>query len=103
MAHRPVTSVSSPDEEKAKAEYREKLQSLGFGKVPGGNRTGKFKPRPMPKPSWEAGVKGEHRPDGSFMPYLDKHGAPIGVKQWGEDRRNYEAKLAELRNPAPKD
>jgi hypothetical protein len=94
--------VSSPDEDKAKAEYKAKLQSLAFGKVPGGNRSGKFVFRPKPNASWEAGVKGETRADGSFMPYLDQHGSPIGVKQWGEKRHEYEARLTELRNP-PKD
>lgn len=82
---------SSPAE-----EYKEKLRSLRFGKVPGGTRTSNGKPAKH-NPAWERGVKGEHRADGSFMPYLDKDLAPIGLKQWGEERHKFEANLAELR------
>lgn len=91
-----------PAEEAAKAAYREKLESLRFGKVPGGTRAGKQGKRAKPNPAWERGTKGERRVDGSFMPYLDKDLAPIGLKQWGEERHRYEANLAELRQ-TPKD
>jgi hypothetical protein len=37
--------------------------------------------------SWEAGKSGERRADGSFMPYLNDRGTPIGVKEYGERRR----------------
>jgi hypothetical protein len=42
--------------------------------------------RPMQQPSWEAGVAGEHRPGGGFMPYLDGNLNEIGVKEMAENR-----------------
>lgn len=37
--------------------------------------------------SWEAGVAGERRRDGSFIPYVgDKTGRRIHVKEYGERR-----------------
>jgi hypothetical protein len=48
--------------------------------------------RPHTKPSWEAGVAGERRVDGSFMPYLDG-GRQIPIKEYGERRR----KLSDVR------
>lgn len=49
--------------------------------------------RPKVANSWEAGVAGEHRPDGSFMPYLNDRGTKIRVKEMGERRRE----LTEIR------
>jgi hypothetical protein len=34
--------------------------------------------------NWERGVTGEHRPDGTFMPYLDTSGDVIRNKQMSE-------------------
>lgn len=34
--------------------------------------------------SWEAGIAGEHRADGSFMPYLTGTGGQMHVKEWSE-------------------
>lgn len=78
--------------------YKAKLRSLRFGRVPGGSRTTAGQPAKH-NPAWERGIKGEHRADGTFMPYLDKDLAPIGLKQWGEERRKFEANLTELRQP----
>jgi hypothetical protein len=36
--------------------------------------------------SWEAGIAGEHRPDGSFMPYIGADGSRMHVKEYGENR-----------------
>ena len=47
--------------------------------------------RPMQQPSWEAGVAGETRPDGSFMPYIDSSLNEIGVKEMADNRRSLEA------------
>lgn len=47
--------------------------------------------RPITQPSWEAGVAGEHRVDGAFMPYLDRNLEPIGVKEMADNRRQLEA------------
>lgn len=60
--------------------------------------------RPKINASWEAGTAGEHRRDGSFMPYLDRTGRKIRVKEAGERRRE----LTEIRNrqvvgPAPQE
>lgn len=60
--------------------------------------------RPKVDSSWEAGVSGERRADGSFMPYMDGTGRKIHVKEYGENRR----KLSEIRRrqvvgPAPKE
>ena len=33
---------------------------------------------------WERGTVGEDRPNGTRMPYLDKHGSSIGVKKHSE-------------------
>jgi hypothetical protein len=35
---------------------------------------------------WERGVVGEHRPDGTFMPYLTGEGSPVRQKAWAEGR-----------------
>lgn len=43
--------------------------------------------RPKTESSWEAGVAGEHRADGSFMPYTDAQGRKIRVKEMAERRR----------------
>lgn len=96
-----ATPESLPDEEADKAAFKEKLRSLSFGRVPGGAKTsapGKI--RKFSGASWEKGIKGEHRSDGSFMPYLGSDLEPIRMKQWGENRHTYEAKLADLRKPA---
>lgn len=89
---------SSADAERE--AFREKLKSLRFGRVPGGSRTvNEPKVRPMPSAPWEKGIKGERRADGSFMPYLGKGNEPIRMKEWSENRRVYEAKLDQLRQP----
>lgn len=42
-------------------------------------------------PAWEAGVAGEHRRDGTFMPYIHETTMnPIGLKEFGERRRELE-------------
>jgi hypothetical protein len=45
-------------------------------------------------PAWEKGVVGEHRRDGSFMPYIENHTMnAIHVKEFAENRRHYESEL----------
>lgn len=55
--------------------------------------------RPGPRyNSWEAGHVGEHRADGSFMPFLDPgDGHPLSTKEWADDRRQFEAKLRRVK------
>jgi hypothetical protein len=50
-----------------------------------------------PRNSWERGVAGEHRPDGSFMPLLDASGQSLGLKEYGERRREVDAQVARLK------
>ena len=47
--------------------------------------------RPMAHDSFRAGVTGEHRRDGSFMPYLHKDGTLIRQGTMTNDRRRLEA------------
>lgn len=48
-------------------------------------------------PQWEKGRVGEPRPGGSFMPYLSpRTGKPIGVKEYAENRGNFEAQVKAL-------
>jgi hypothetical protein len=56
-------------------------------------------PPPQANPTWEKGISGEHRRDGSFVPYLDSEGKNIGVKKFADNRKKYERKLREVRNP----
>ncbi len=55
-------------------------------------------PPPEANPVWERGIKGEHRRDGSFVPYLDSEGKRIGVKKWADNRTKYERLLREKKN-----
>lgn len=94
-----ATPESSPPPDSD--SYREKLRSLSFGKVPGGNRSGQGKLRkPTYNNGWERGIKGEHRADGSFMPYVDQDMNPIRMKQWSENEHSYKEQLDQLRKPA---
>ena len=43
--------------------------------------------KPPAKPrwnQWEKGTAGESRPNGTRMPYLDKHGSVIPIKKYAE-------------------
>ncbi len=69
------------------------------------NRT-HHKVRPMAAPSWEAGTIRDQRPDGSSMPILNGALTPIGVKEYGENRREIDAQVKALKTPSashPKD
>lgn len=98
-------SSSSDDDAAAKAAYKEKLQSLTFGRVPGGSRTsgGNQIRRDAFHASWEKGIKGEERRDGSFMPYLNAKGDPIRMKDWAENRHTYQAVLDQKRTSSTED
>lgn len=54
--------------------------------------------RPMSDPSWEKGVAGETRPDGSFMPYLNEHREEMGVHEFANRRREVEGVVRELKS-----
>jgi len=52
--------------------------------------------------SWEAGIAGEHRPGGTFMPYLRADGTRMGVKEFADNRHHLEKVRDDLRKaPAP--
>lgn len=53
-------------------------------------RTTRYVSPAKPDNPWERGVAGEHRVDGSFMPYIGPDYEPIGVKQFAENRSRYE-------------
>lgn len=61
-------------------------------------KTRRHKYRPPSQPSWEAGVAGERRPDGSFMPYLDADRNEMGVKEYAERRRDVDAAVGRLKS-----
>lgn len=49
-------------------------------------------------PTWEKGLVGENRPDGSFMPYLKPDGTNLRVKEYGEKRRDVDAQVKRLKS-----
>lgn len=55
------------------------------------------KPPPKANPAWERGVAGEHRVDGSFMPYVNEHGSPIHLKEFGEKRKQFGDRVKRLK------
>ena len=55
-------------------------------------------PPPKANPAWERGIAGEHRPGGTFVPYLDAEGKHIGVKKFADNRTKYERILREKKN-----
>jgi len=55
-------------------------------------------PPPQANPAWERGISGEHRRDGSFVPYVHADGTRIGVKEFAENRTKYERILREKKN-----
>jgi putative FmdB family regulatory protein len=55
-------------------------------------------PPPQANPVWERGVAGEHRRDGSFVPYVHNDGSRIGVKEFADNRTEYERNIRENKN-----
>ena len=55
-------------------------------------------PPPKANPAWEKGIAGEHRPGGTFVPYLKNDGSQIGVKEFADNRTKYERILREKKN-----
>lgn len=66
---------------------REGMFQLSSAATPTRRRRQPFRPGPR-YTSWEAGKAGEHRADGSFMPYLGAAGTPMGIKEFSENRRD---------------
>ena len=55
-------------------------------------------PPPQANPAWEKGISGEHRRDGSFVPYVHADGSRIGVKEFADNRTKYERIIREKKN-----
>lgn len=53
-------------------------------------------PKRAMDPAWERGVAGSHRPDGTFMPYIDGSLRKIHVKEAGERRSEIAAMKSRL-------
>ncbi len=66
-------------------------------------RTYRHDPKRRPRfNSWEAGVAGEHRPDGSFMPYVHADGSKIHTKEMADNRRQLEGiRARQIQGPTP--
>ena len=54
------------------------------------NQRNDVAPRRADGNSWEKGRAGEHRADGSFMPYLNDVGSPLPIKDYAENRRSFD-------------
>lgn len=92
------SSERTPEEQAEIDAFKAKLQSLTFGRVPGGAREGRYVYRPTRDPSWERGIAGEHRPDGSFMPYVDHNLVPMSVKKFADHRGSFEQQVTDARH-----
>ena len=57
------------------------------------NRTGNKVPPRKAQPNWEKGKAGEHRADGSFVPYRKADGSTIPIKESTDNRSKYEGML----------
>ena len=55
-------------------------------------------PPPQANPAWEKGIAGQHRRDGSFVPYVHADGSRIGVKEFADNRTKYERIIREKKN-----
>lgn len=76
------------------------LRAKGFSVSPAATptRRNRIPTRHKANPAWERGVAGEHRADGSFMPYLGDGNRKIHVKEAGERRREIDARVHRLKN-----
>jgi len=55
-------------------------------------------PPPQANPAWEKGIAGQHRRDGSFVPYVHADGSRIGVKEFADNRTKFERIIREKKN-----
>lgn len=56
-------------------------------------------PPKQPEPRWERGIAKDQR----GVPFLDKTGAPIGLKRYAEERHSIEQHRRQLANSTEKD
>lgn len=82
------------------AHYGCQLRSKGINVAPSATPSRRrWVNRKPVAPSWEKGRAGEHRPDGSFMPYLSpRTGQPMGVKEFSEHRHDFGTQIARLKS-----
>jgi len=73
------------------------LQSPALTAAAAPSRMNKVPPR-QANPTWEKGTAGQHRPGGTFVPYLKPDGSRIGVKDFADNRKKYERILRERKN-----
>ena len=73
------------------------LQSPALTAAAAPSRMNKVPP-PKANPAWEKGIAGQHRPGGTFVPYVDSEGKRIGVKKFADNRKKYERILREKKN-----
>jgi len=73
------------------------LQSPALTAAAAPSRMNKVPP-PKANPAWERGIAGQHRPGGTFVPYVDSEGKRIGVKKFADNRKKYERILREKKN-----
>lgn len=76
-------------------ELKAKNISLSSRIIP--SRQNAVPPR-TPDPAWERGRAGERRPDGSFMPFLSPNRQTMGVKEYGERRREVDEQVKRLKS-----
>ena len=73
------------------------LQSPALTAAAAPSQKNKVPPR-QADPAWERGTAGEHRRDGSFVPYVHADGSRIGVKEFADNRTKYERNIRENKN-----
>tara|TARA_B100001146_G_scaffold213777_1_gene214456 strand:- start:1664 stop:2011 length:348 start_codon:yes stop_codon:yes gene_type:complete len=73
------------------------LQSPALTAAAAPSQKNKVPPRKA-DPAWERGTAGEHRPGGTFVPYVHADGSRIGVKEFADNRTKFERILREKKN-----
>lgn len=87
------------------AAFRDKIKTIAFDRRSARPKDDipTIKPhqvRPVQQPSWENGVVGEVRADGSFMPQLNERFEPMGVHE-ASGRRSEIEESRRRRHNAP--
>ena len=73
------------------------LQSPALTAAAAPSQMNKVPPRKA-DPAWERGTAGEHRRGGTFVPYVHADGSRIGVKEFADNRTEYERNIRENKN-----
>lgn len=78
-------------------QLRAKSIAVSDDAMPNRRDSRPFVPPRRANPTWERGVAGERRADGSFMPILDTAGGRMGVKAYSENRHQVEERVRQLK------